>query len=511
MANQLISVLSQNTDEKDKLKQGFESFNYQLSVFSNIDAITKDVSSNHPVMIMIDYNSIVAADRAKVISLFKVIKSARSIVFNVPEDTDRRLAFYELGATRVFDKSYALENITHSVLWLATVLSSSEESKRLYSKGQLEDIPLYTLINSLGSENRSGILKIVTENNSGKIYFAEGDIMSAEVGFHKGENAIIHMLFWEKGDFSFSSSQNDAPERSIETSNIGIQIIAKIYKDKFRINLEKLGKPTSTLRVQNVGDLTATFEDIDPKFIEYLSRPKTIHEVLENPYYTCFDTLDILVRLKSKNFLLLKEPIKPVDDTGVFNKIDTETERGKSAGFLLQAEEANTIRKNLKLKDSKPVKLLLISSQNFATTGFIDDLGSSILQVKNQKKYTKIEVALSEKMSMLVYAMQIDKQVMDTFKQIPEDLAGQVFIIELNGDFDFEYMNYIIRQISSINKAPAVLAVSNAGAAKDLTKLKSKINVPESVKIIPFDQNKGQKNIIKILMALKPAERKESK
>ena len=178
---------------------------------------------------------------------------------------------------------------------------------------------------------------------------------------------------------------------------------------------------------------------------------------------------------------------------------------------MLQAEEANTIRKNLKLKDSKPVKLLLISSQNFATTGFIDDLGSSILQVKNQKKYTKIEVALSEKMSMLVYAMQIDKQVMDTFKQIPEDLAGQVFIIELNGDSDFEYMNYIIRQISSINKAPAVLAVSNAGAAKDLTKLKSKINVPESVKIIPFDQNKGQKNIIKILMALKPAERKESK
>ena len=118
--------------------------------------------------------------------------------------------------------------------------------------------------------------------------------MSAEVGFHKGENAIIHMLFWEKGDFSFSSSQNDAPERSIETSNIGIQIIAKIYKDKFRINLEKLGKPTSTLRVQNVGDLTATFEDIDPKFIEYLSRPKTIHEVLENPYYTCFDTFYFL-------------------------------------------------------------------------------------------------------------------------------------------------------------------------------------------------------------------------
>ena len=183
MANQLISVLSQNTDEKDKLKQGFESFNYQLSVFSNIDAITKDVSSNHPVMIMIDYNSIVAADRAKVISLFKVIKSARSIVFNVPEDTDRRLAFYELGATRVFDKSYALENITHSVLWLATVLSSSEESKRLYSKGQLEDIPLYTLINSLGSENRSGILKIVTENNSGKIYFAEGDIMPCKAKF----------------------------------------------------------------------------------------------------------------------------------------------------------------------------------------------------------------------------------------------------------------------------------------------------------------------------------------
>ena len=504
MAAQLISVLSQNDEEKEKLRKDIESFNYQVHVFDKIETITKEVSTNHPILIMIDYNSILLADRSKVINLFKAIKATRTIVYNVPEDTDRRLAFYELGATRVFDKSYALENILHSVLWLANVLSTSDESKRLFSKGQLEDISLNSLINTLGSENRSGILKIVTENNSGKIYFSEGDVISAEVGFHKGENAIIHMLFWKKGNFSFSSSQNDAPERTIEVSNIGIQIISKLYKNKFRINLEKLGKPASTIRVQNVGDLTATFEELDPKFLEYISRPKTIDEVLENPHYTCFKTLEILVKLKENGFLLLKDSAPVLVEKVMPNSEISEGKSQKDVIYLLTPQDADVIKKNLKLKSNKLFNVLLISSHNFATTGFINDLGTSTVNIQKQKKYITIEVALADKMSMLVYAMQVDKQIMDTYKLISEDISGQIFIIELNGEIDFEYMNYVIRQIHSINKAPTVLAVSNAGDTQDLTKLKSKINVPEDVKIIPFNHKNGQKSIGKALLALKP-------
>jgi hypothetical protein len=511
MAVQLISILSQNDEEKEKLRNDIESFNYQVHLFDKIETITKEVATNHPILIMIDYNSILIADRSKVIALFKAIKTTRTIVYNVPEDTDRRLAFYELGATRVFDKSYALENILHSVLWLANVLSASDESRRLYSKGQLEDISLNALIYTLGSENRSGILKIVTENNSGKIYFCEGDIVNAEVGFHRGEDAIIHMLFWEKGDFSFSSSQKEAPERTIAISNIGIQIISKIYQNKFRINMEKLGKPASTIRVQNVGDLTSTFEDIDPKFIEYISRPKPIDEVLENPHYSCFKTLEILVKLKENNFLLLKGTLSPSANSLPLNLVTQKNDSKKDVEFLLNPPDVDTIKKNLKLKNNKLFNVLLISSQNFATTGFVNDLGASTVNIQKQKKYITIEVALANTLNMLVYAMQVDKQIMDTFRLIPEDISGQIFIIEVNGEFDFEYLNYIIRQIYSINKAPTVLAVSNAGDTKDLTRLKSKINVPEEVKIIPFDHKSGQQSISKALLALKHATIKETK
>ncbi len=511
MAAQLISILSQNNEDKEKLRNDIESFNYQVHLFDKIDAITKEVVTNHPILIMIDYNSILIADRAKVIALFKAIKTTRTILYNVPEDTDRRLAFYELGATRVFDKSYALENILHSVLWLANLLSASDESKRLYSKGQLEDISLNALINTLGSENRSGILKIVTENNSGKIYFCEGDIVNAEVGFHRGEDAIIHMLFWKKGDFSFSSSQNEAPERTIEISNIGIQIMAKIYQNKFRINMEKLGKSASTIRVQNVGDLTSTLDEIDPKFIEYISRPKTIDEVLENPHYSCFKTLEILVKLKESNFLLLKNKSSDSANNMTLNLVTKKTDSKNDVEFLLNTQDVDIVKKNLKLKNNKLFNVLLISSQDFATTGFINDLGTSTINIQKEKKYITIEVALADTLNMLVYAMQIDKQIMDTFKLIPEDISGQIFFIELNGEFDFEYMNYVIRQIHTINKAPTVLAVSNAGDAKDLTKLKSKINVPEDVKIIPFDYKSGQKSISKVILALKYPAIKETK
>ncbi|MEJ2054718.1 MAG: DUF4388 domain-containing protein, partial [Calditrichaceae bacterium] len=392
MPEELISILSKNSDEKDILKHDFETSNYKISVFNNIEVTTKNITENNPILIMVDYSAIVVADRSKVIDLFKAIKSTRSIVYNVPEDTDRRLAFYELGATRVFDKSYALENISHSVRWLANVLSNDDDGKRLYSKGQLEDISLTTLINTLGMENRSGILKIVTANNSGKVYFNEGDIVNAEVGFHKGEKAIIHMLFWEEGDFSFSSSQNEVPERTIYTSNPGIQIAAQMYRNKFKINLEKLGKTIATLRVQNTGDLLADFEDINPKFIEYISRPKTLEETLENPYYTSFETMELLVRLKNEKYLILTSRTKsPLDDGGIEDVVKKAGSK-EHTNPLLEPKDAAIIRENLRLKENQSFNILVFSTKYITTGELINDLGSSIIQINKDKKYANIEV-----------------------------------------------------------------------------------------------------------------------
>ena len=39
MAAQLISVLSQNDEEKEKLRKDIESFNYQVHVFDKIETI----------------------------------------------------------------------------------------------------------------------------------------------------------------------------------------------------------------------------------------------------------------------------------------------------------------------------------------------------------------------------------------------------------------------------------------------------------------------------------------
>jgi hypothetical protein len=236
-----------------------------------------------------------------------------------------------------------------------------------------------------------------------------------------------------------------------------------------------------------------------------------MNEVIENPFYTCFETLEILVKLKEKNFLLLKDSLKTIAEETEIRKIDKESPEKKENEYLLVPQDVDKIQKNLKLKDNKPFNILLLNSQNFNTDAFINDLGASIVKVQRNKKYRKMEIALFDKLNMFLYTLRIDKEVVNTFKQLPEEIFGQIFVFDLSENLDFEYMNYVIRYIYAFNKAPTILAISNVGTAKNLTKIKPKFNVPEHVKIIQFDNKKFRQSLTKAILTLKPVTAEKNK
>jgi len=504
MSNLKIYILTSDENSATQFQERFVSVGYDVNIFQEINEVLRNVNENNLLLILVDYDSIVAAERKTVIELFKIVKITRAVVYNVPEDTDRRIAFYELGATRVFDKSTSVENISNSIRWLLQVLSSSDDGRRLYSKGKIEDIPLTTLINTLGRESRSGVLKIITENNSGKIYFNNGDITSAEVGFHHGERALIHMLFWDKGAFSFSSLQKDAPTHNVEISNIGIQIISKTYFEKHLRNLDELGSLDSTIRIQNTGDLLINFSDIDKKFIEFMQRPHSIEEVLENPYYTSFETVDNLLKLKSQNFLLIQEPAKEILAEDQSPEDIEETITTKDSGLMLRTQDGNLIRKNLQIDEGGLGKILVFSTQTSVTEDFLNDLVPMKSSIRSEKNFDIAQVLLSKSLHILFIALAINKEVMEILKSVSDQVSAQVFLIEKNDNLDFEYLSYIIRQIFALNYVPTLVAVSNISSTKELTKIKPKFDLPEQIRLVVFNPDQGHKAIRKILVSLEP-------
>lgn len=504
MSNLTIFILSSNNDTVAQFRDTFLSSGYGIQLFDEINAAIKNISKDNSGLILIDYEMIVNAERKVVIDLFKMVKMIKAVVFNVPEDTDRRLAFYELGATRVFDKSNSIEEIAIRIQWLLQVLSEKDESHRLYSKGSLENIPLTTLINTLGKENRSGVLKIVTENNSGKIYFNDGDITSAEVGSHSGERAVIHMLFWEKGNFSFSSLKKEAPAHNVLTSNMGLRILAEHYQRNYVSQVEQLGSVESIIRVQNTGDLFATLDTVDREFIEFIQRPHPLYEVLENPFYTSFETMEKLILLKANNFLVIKEPSKVISEEKSFAEEVKPVVGGDETGFLLRTQDVNQIKRNLGIGDNNTGKIIIFSRYEKTIAQFFSDLGLEQTAIRKDKKFEAAQVMMGKNLALLFIALTISPQVMATLQSVSDKVSGQIFLIENSKELDFEYLSYIIRRIFAYNPVPSVIAISQLSSQKELNALKPKLKLPREVRMISSGLELGEKAIRQILLALEP-------
>ena len=502
MANLSIFLLSSDNHVKEQFRDQLSGTGYSFRLFDEINDVIKNITAENPLLVLIDYETIVSSDRKAVIDLFKIVRINQSMVFNVPQDTDRRLAFYELGATRVFDRSYTFENISSSVQWLLNLLTSIDERQQLYSKGKLEDIPLTSLIDTLGKEGRSGVLKIVTANNSGKIYFNEGDITHAEVGFHAGESAVIQMLLWDKGNFSFSSLKKEAPAQNVSTTNIGLQILADRYGKEYQSKLQKLGTTEATARIQNEGDLLATVSDLDNKFVELLKRPHTLGEILENPYYTSFETVEKLLQLKNQNFLVIKEPVRVSSDETKLTRELEQLGSTEETALKLSAMNVSTIKQKLEIKKSETGKVVVFTFPESAALNFFSNVVNLSPLVRKEKQYKVGRLVLGEELSLVFIVMTIGPRVMASLQELTARLNAQIFLLDNDKELDTEYLSYIIRQIFALNKVPTTVAIAQTSDSSDIQALQKKFNLPKAVQIVTFDPALGEKAMQNILLAM---------
>ncbi len=500
MSKEIVYILDADESRTDFFKNSLKEDGYDTNILSDIASSIDQLADETFLIILIDYRSIVTADRNKVISFFKILNNRNVIVYNVPEDANRRLAFYELGARWVYDSSYSLEEVYYSLRWLLSILSSEFEGHRLFSKGNLEDMPLPVLISTLGRENRSGILKIVTENNSGKIYFYNGDIDDARVGIHSGESAVFHMLFWKKGAYTFASTQQENPVNNIRLSNIGLLLLAENFREKYIAYLKELGSVYSVIRVKNVGDLLISNKDIDKKFIEHLENPHEVKEILENLFYTCYETVEKLLQLKRDGFLIFKEPDKAVSDESVF---DDNIGNSGLDEIILNKNEIIQLKENLNIEDKRTGKLIILGSRSAGKTEFIRQLTKSKSAVQNEKDIDLAHIQLGAELDLLLFGVVMDQMVIGTVENISEGLVGYIFLIDGKESEEFKYINYIINHL--INKYPVsiVIAVTNISTDEEKQSVCSKFKLPGKINWVIYQPNDLQ-SVRKALLALKP-------
>lgn len=447
-------ILTSNYEHQELFTNFFSDPPFLLKFMNTVQEFTAHADTDIDYFLL-DFQAISHAERTQVVDLFKKNRSKTLFVYNTPQNANSRLAFYDLGAKRVFDTTRSVEEIYFSVRWFINFFANHGKQAEKFSKGNLKDISLTALINALGQEKRSGALKIISDFNSGSIYFFEGHICDAQVGPFEGLEAVLHILTWNSGTFAFSAVKMYSDQNKISLSNIGILILSDKENTKYFSAAEAVATMNSSIRVRNRGDLKALHQNIKPPFLTKLEKPQKLPEIVENAFYTCFETISILQTLKDNNFLDIQQSMEESQAAVEINRykiISTEDE------VLLSEEDVTALKFNLDLEDNFNSKLLVLGSNSALKAAFMQLLTANTDKIV-QKDVDVEQLRFYDQLNILVYGITIGKVDMDTIFRLAEGLCAYVMLFDSDDDEIVYESSHLLKRLAEETSVPGLVAL----------------------------------------------------
>ncbi len=482
-----IIILDKDETRSDFFQSMFMRDDYEVKIFNTIKSCIDFISESGCIAALVEYDTLVDEERDDVILFFKNFNRNNIFVFNVPVNANKRLAFYELGARHVFDQKSPHDEIYYALTWPVKNLSLSFDKDRFVSSGNLEDLSLTVLLNNLGREERSGILKLITEKNSGKIYFRNGQIIHAQTRLLEGDKALIHMLFWNSGTFSFSAAAHFNKDMTVMLSSFGLVILAEQLKHRYLSDINNIGSFESTLQLQYIGDLQNTQFNLQPGFVKLLSRPITFKDALENDYYPSFETARILSDLKNANFLSVVE----YDKKELTEEAQTKKKEPvvSDVEHLFDLKSAEQLIDNLNLPVKGNRNLLILSTKGISSGRFLTTiLGKEPNTIK--KLGLKLGILkFSDQLNLTCYSSSIHKSILAVIEKLSFDLCGIIFIIDNNVPEKFEYLKYVSLSLQRAYPLPFLPVVANTKSENETEEIRKIFNIHEVVPVPVFEND----------------------
>jgi DNA-binding response OmpR family regulator len=147
-------------------------------------------------------------------------------------DQDMEIRGFRAGADEYLikpvDRKTLLEKVETLLSRAQRVKSVDDEkvSKMKGFEGNLADLSLVEMIQLINLNKRNGTLTI-TAQKTGKIVFANGEMIFAELGDQfSGEDAINQMIVFKEGSFKFDPSEAKDIKRNIEGSTMNVLLEA---------------------------------------------------------------------------------------------------------------------------------------------------------------------------------------------------------------------------------------------------------------------------------------------
>lgn len=293
------------------LKNGLISAGYEVLFAEDGDLALKLAREIQPDAILSDVNlpqldghGLLQAIRAE-----KKIKQTPFVFISNQRRVEERIQSISLGADDFIQKPYYVEEVIARIeLLLSEAKQYTEHQHQGSFSGNLSEMNLIDLIQTLEVGQKSGILTLKRNGKQGEVRVLDGDVVDAIFEKYNAEEALDRMFTWTEGVFRVMMTDIDSPKLiKAETKTLIENGIEKVKKWDA---LKRILPPLSAVLVPIARIVAENFEQLPPeeqKLIGLFDGVHTILDVLEARHTDELNTLETLYLLFQKGFFKIKE------------------------------------------------------------------------------------------------------------------------------------------------------------------------------------------------------------
>ncbi len=273
MAQEKILVVDADEKSQKLLEVSFKKEGYQVLLTESMKDAIKTIGTENPDLIICD-SALPDGDGFTLCQQLKLNPKFATIPFIfLTEDVElsRKMKAFELGAAEYLQKPIFIKDVTSRVKLQLQELNKSklhdaQDDEQI--TGSLEDITVIDLLQTIESKDRSGILELEREAGiNAEVSFEKGNILDAQCGPLRGEEALYRLMLWPKGTFKLEYKEIHSADhiekdsaalliegmRRFERWNDMVQTLPHLSR-KFRAVSEAKDQPLP-LEVQHIVDL----------------------------------------------------------------------------------------------------------------------------------------------------------------------------------------------------------------------------------------------------------------
>lgn len=344
MENPLIFVADADPKNLNILRDSLESSGFSVMVAEDGLQAWEKIQSEQPDLILSEVN-LPNLDGFQLLEKLK--EDSRTSIIPMMFLTNRRDIEDRVRSLRGGVKDYMIKplHVKEVIARIRMILrrfervksEDSEASKKMV--GRLEEYSLVELIDSLGSERKTGVLNIYNEQNrNGEIWFKNGAVVHASFGTLKSEKAVYQMLPWRHGHFIMTIKDIRVSE-TINVSNLGLLLHGYKRMEQREQLFKQLPSPETTFVLSEAFRKVISrkeFSQEASKFIALIDGRRNIMRILDEGVYDDIQSLERLVKLYKEGFI---KPGKALDHTSTEINIADPSGMNEIENLQDQAQE----------------------------------------------------------------------------------------------------------------------------------------------------------------------------